>query len=97
MPIWPNPRPRVAHAVTHDACAGMRRDVQEVVAESVAYAVCSRFGLDLSLRSVDYVAGWLDDPEAFRVGMAAIHDGAAGLIDAIEAAMPDAGELELAA
>src|SRR5688572_16032983 len=48
----------------HDACAGMPRDVCDVVAESVAYAVCSRFGLDLSLRSVDDVAGWLDDPEA---------------------------------
>jgi hypothetical protein len=34
----------------------MTRDVREVVAESVAYAVCSRFGLDLSLRSVDEVA-----------------------------------------
>ncbi|HEX6011764.1 MAG TPA: hypothetical protein VFY87_08185 [Geminicoccaceae bacterium] len=87
----------LAHAVTHDACAGMPRDVCEVVAESVAYAVCSRFGLDLSLRSVDYVAGWLDDPEAFRVGMAAIHDGAAALIDAIEAAITGASDLELAA
>ena len=87
----------LAHAVTHDACAGMPRDVCEVVAESVAYAVSSRFGLDLSLRSVDYVAGWLDDPEAFRVGMAAIHDGAAALIDAIEAAITGASDLELAA
>src|SRR5215213_3220555 len=39
--------------VTHDACAGMTRDVHEVVAESVASAVCSQFGLDLSLRSID--------------------------------------------
>jgi hypothetical protein len=62
----------------------MPRDVCEVIAESVAYAVCSRFGLDMTLRSVDYVAGWLDDP-------------AASLIDAIEAAMTDAGELDLAA
>jgi hypothetical protein len=75
----------------------MTRDVCEVVAESVAYAVCSRFGLDLSLHSVDYVAGWLDDPEAFRVGMAAIDDGAAALIDAIEGAMPGADEVDLAA
>jgi hypothetical protein len=91
----------LTHAVTHDACAGMTRDVSEVVAESVAYAVCSRFGLDLSLRSVDYVAGWGHpqghDPDAFRVGMAAIHDGAASLIDAIEAAMTDAGEFDRAA
>jgi hypothetical protein len=61
-----------------------------------ASAGCSRFGLDLSLRSGDYVAGWGHpqghDPEAFRVGMAAIHDGAASLIDAIESAMTDAGE-----
>jgi hypothetical protein len=87
----------LAHAVTHAACAEMPRDVREVVAESVAYAVCSRFGLDMTLRSVDYVAGWLDDPEAFRMGMVAIHDGTASLIDAIDAAMSDAGELELAA
>jgi hypothetical protein len=79
------------------AATAMPRDVSEVIAESVASAVCSRFGLDLSLRSVDYVAGWLDDPEAFRVDMAAIHDGAASLIDAIEAAVTDTGELELAA
>ena len=85
------------YTVMHDASAQMPRDVRKVVAESVASAVCSRFGLDLSLRSVDYVAGWLDDPEAFRVGMAAIHDGAASLIDAIEAATTDAGELELIA
>src|ERR671912_771566 len=42
----------LAHAVTHDACSGMPRDVCDVIAESVADAVCSRFGLDLSLRSV---------------------------------------------
>jgi hypothetical protein len=83
--------------VTHDACVEKPLDFYEVVAESVAYAVCSRFGLDLSLRSVDYVAGWLDDPEAFRVGIAAIHEGAASLIDAIEAAMTGAGEIPFAA
>jgi hypothetical protein len=68
-----------------------------VVAESVAYAVCSRFGLDLSLRSVNYVAGWLDDPDGFKTGMAAIHAGAASLIDATEALLPDADEVDVAA
>jgi predicted HD phosphohydrolase len=91
----------LAHAVTQDATAEMTRDVREVIAESVASAVCSRFGLDLSLRSVDDVAGWGHpqghDPAAFRVSMAAIHDGAASLIDAIKAAMTAAGEPELAA
>ena len=79
----------------------MARDVREVVAESVAYAVCSRIDLGMSLRSADYVAGWGHpqghDPEAFRVGMAAIHDGAASLIDAIEAAMTDTAAHDLAA
>ena len=53
----------------------------------------------MALRSVDDVAGWLDDPAAFRVGMPAIHDDAASLIDAIElaAAMTDTGEFDLLA
>ena len=61
----------LAHTVTHDATAELTRDAREVVAESVAYAVCSLSGLDLSLRSVDDVAGWGHpqghDPAAFRV------------------------------
>jgi hypothetical protein len=48
-------------------------------------------------RTFDNFAGWLDDPEAFRAGMAAIHSGAASLIDAIEVAMVDAEEVRLAA
>ena len=43
--------------MTPEAYAGMPREVREVVAESVAYAVCSRFRLDLSLRSGDDVTG----------------------------------------
>ena len=74
--------------------AGRRVDLAD------AYAVCSRFGLDLLLRSVDDVASWGHpqghDPEAFRISMAAIHEGAASLIDAIEAAMTDASEVGLA-
>jgi antirestriction protein ArdC len=87
----------LAHAITHEATADLSRDVREVVAESIAYAVCSRFGLDLELRSAHYVATWLDDPAAFRVGMTAIHDGAAALIDVIESACPEPEPLPLAA
>ena len=91
----------LAHAVTHDACAGMTRDVCEVVAESVAYAVCSQFGLDLSLRSVDYVASWGTRRAMTRRrsewAWPPIHDGAASLLDAIEAAMTDTSERDLAA
>ena len=49
----------LTHAATHDACADMQRDVREVVAESVAFTACSRFGLDLALRSGDDVTGRL--------------------------------------
>jgi hypothetical protein len=59
----------LAHAVTHEACTNMSRNVREVVAESVAYAVCSRFDLDLSLRSTEYVAD-ADQAPANRVGRA---------------------------
>ena len=87
----------IAHAVTHDTAAGMTRDIHELIAESVAYIVCSQFGLDLSLRSADYVAGWIDDPAAFRTGMAVIHDAAASLIDAVTPALAVEPPLELAA
>jgi antirestriction protein ArdC len=87
----------LAHAVTYEACATMPRDVREVVAESVACAVCSRFGLDMTLRSAHYVADWLHDPDGFKVGMAAIHDGAASLIDAIETLLFDTDEVDVAA
>jgi antirestriction protein ArdC len=87
----------IAHAVTHETAAGMPRDVQELIAESVAYIVCSQFGLDLSLRSTDYVAHWIDDPAAFRAGMSVIHDAAASLIDAVAPALAASAPLELAA
>lgn len=87
----------LAHAITAEATASMTREVQEVVAESVAYAVCSRFGLDLDLRSAHYVATWLDDPDAFRVGMSAIHGAAAALIDVAETSLSATDTLVLAA
>jgi antirestriction protein ArdC len=87
----------LAHAVTREAVAALPRAVREVVAESVAYAVGARFGLDLALRSTTYVASWLDDPAAFRAGMAAIHDGAAALIDAVDATLAQDGAYDRAA
>ena len=75
----------LAHAVTQEAVASLSREVREVVAESVAYAVGTHYGLDLALRSTHYVASWLDDADAFKAGMAAIHDGAATLIAALDA------------
>jgi hypothetical protein len=77
--------------------AAMRQELREALAESVAYAVGSRFGLDLALRSTTYVASRLNDPEDFRTGMTAIHHAAASLIDAIEEALALGTALDLAA
>ena len=74
----------------------MARDHREVVAESVAYAVGSHFGLDMALRSAHDVASWLDEPEAFKATMAVIHDGAATLMVALDAAT-SGGPITLAA
>lgn len=69
----------------------MSRGGREVVAESIAYAACSLAGLEMELRSVDYVAAGLADSEAFRAGMAAIHFGAASFLSVIEPAPPKPG------
>jgi hypothetical protein len=87
----------LAHAVAHDAAAPLPRDVRAAIAASVAGIACQRFGLDPSLRSTHDVAGWLDDPDAFKLGMAAIHAAAASLIDAIDSAIVPADSLSLAA
>lgn len=68
-----------------------------MVAESIAYAVCSLAGLDLELRSVDDIAAWLDDPDAFKGGMATMHIGAASLITTIPPALFERASLFLAA
>jgi hypothetical protein len=51
----------------------------------------------MELRSADYVEGWLDDPEAFKAGMAAIHGGAASLINAVEPVLSTFDTLPFAA
>jgi hypothetical protein len=46
------------------------------------------------LRSAHDVASWLDDCDSFRTGMAAIHDGATTLTDAIEIKLSNVGHLQ---
>ena len=54
----------VSHAKLHDKDIGTEKDngpdrrTKEVQAESVAYTVCSHFGLDTSDYSFGYIAGW---------------------------------------
>ena len=58
----------IAHAILHDRDNGAEKDsdraTMEVQAESVAYTVCSYYGLDTSDYSFGYVAGWSKDKEA---------------------------------
>ena len=59
----------VTHAICHDRElmeeAGEKKNqmTKEVEAESVAYTVCSYFGLDTSDYSFPYIAGWSSDME----------------------------------
>ena len=51
----------VAHAMLHDkdkTTEKKDRNTKEVEAESVAYTVCSHFGIDTSEYSFGYIAGW---------------------------------------
>lgn len=46
----------LAHAILHEHCTD--RALAELEAESVAYVVCNRLGLDTDAYSFGYVAGW---------------------------------------
>ena len=54
----------LAHALLHDRDNGLQRDAlpdketKEVQAESVAYTVCSYYGIDTSDYSFGYISGW---------------------------------------
>lgn len=81
------------HEVTHAMChdrefmeeAGEKKNqmTKEVEAESVAYTVCSYFGLDTSDYSFPYIAGWSSDMEMkeLRSSMDFIRKTAGSFID----------------
>ena len=86
----------IAHATLHALPENGKRpkdgpdqNTREVQAESVAYIVCQRYGLDTSDYSFGYIAGWSsgkDTPE-LAASMDTIRQAAHKLIDAIDAAM----------
>lgn len=77
------------HAILHDKenmeSQGVKKDrlTKEVEAESVAYCVCSAFGLDTSDYSFPYIAGWSSGKEMkeLQVSMDVIRKTAGELID----------------
>ena len=52
-----------AHSLLHNSATDYTREEAEVQAESVAYCVCSAFGLDTSDYSFGYIAGWSNGRE----------------------------------
>ena len=86
----------IAHAVLHDVDINTiegaeRKDsrTKEVEAESVAYAICSHYGLDTSNYSFDYIAGWSSRKEVpeLKNSLDTIKRTSAGLITAIDEKM----------
>ncbi len=82
----------VSHALLHDKDAGLLKDsgldrrTKEVQAESVAYTVCSHFGLDTSDYSFGYIAGWSKDKELdeLKKSMETIRGTASKMINSID-------------
>ncbi len=80
----------VAHATIH--CKGGEqektdRHTKEVQAESIAYTVCSHFGIDTSDYSFGYVAGWSKgkELEELKNSLEVIRKTAGQIIEGIEA------------
>jgi hypothetical protein len=58
-------RKELGHVMLHGPESTVSRDIGEVEAESVAFVLGARFGLDTSDYSLDYIAGWATaDPKA---------------------------------
>jgi len=70
----------IAHATLHHERGNSTGGMRETEAESVAFIVCDRFGIDTSDYSFSYIAGYCDqDLKALRSSLDRIH-GAAGQI-----------------
>ncbi len=80
-----------AHSILHDSdldtpVSKLSRDAKEVQAESVAYMVASRYGIDTSEYSFVYVASWAKDKELneLKEHLQEIHDAAKKICDKID-------------
>ncbi|MBR0450865.1 MAG: hypothetical protein IJI78_02635 [Oscillospiraceae bacterium] len=79
----------IAHSFLHDRSSGRNRvekSTKEVEAESVAYAVCSRFGIDTSDYTFPYVSAWSQDKDlkTLKESMERIRDTSSHIIHLIE-------------
>ncbi len=81
----------LAHELAHEALhrdkdlrATLTQTTRELEAESVAYVVCRRFGLDCTVRSSTYVTLWGGDVKLLRASLDRISKAARSIIDEVE-------------
>ena len=91
----------IAHAILHSlpekgedgVTVDDRPDsrTKEVQAESVAYTVCQRFGIETSDYSFGYIAGWSSGQETkeLKASLEVIRETASDIIEKIEEKMPE--------
>ncbi len=80
----------LAHELAHEALhktdrTGLTRSVAELEAESIAYVVCTHFGLDVEVRASRYIALWNGDAKSLRASLERISKAARAIIDDVEA------------
>ncbi len=79
----------LAHELAHEALhwdvkGTVTRNIAELEAESVAYVVCTHFGLDVEVRASRYIAIWDGDAKALRASLDRISKTARTIIDDAE-------------
>lgn len=78
----------LAHELAHHFGAGVESTPEEeTMAESVAYVVCARFGLDTGERSFPYIATWSKDAAVLKAAMARIQQVSGRIIERLEPAV----------
>ncbi len=81
----------LSHELAHEAMHqknrpdALTRSVAELEAESVAYVVCTHFGLDVELRASCYIALWDGHANALRESLERIATTARDIIDDVGA------------
>ena len=63
------------------------RNKAELEAESVAYVVCTHFGLDVEVRASRYIALWDGDSKALKASLERIATTARAMIDDVDKAL----------
>ena len=70
----------IAHALLYQRNEQFSREAHELIAESVAYVVCSHVGLDTGGYSFGYLASWKGDEGKMQEIGAVVQDVAGGII-----------------